>query len=422
MYLRSIEPLIVDLLSEFRIIYLTGPRQSGKSTLVRFIAEQTGMDYITLDNQAMLAAVQNDPHGFIQSLGHRKIVLDEFQYAPQLILAVKEASDALSPEEKGKFILTGSADIFRSAKAQEALPGHMARLELYPLALGELNSPSKNIIDYLVEGHYQSEKTPLIKREVLANMVLQGGYPEVQTKSPRAKQLWFRSYLEGRLWKDFETLYAARGDYHSKLQALVPYLAGLSGNLLKYAHVANDLGLDDKVVRAYIEILDLMFIVKRLPAYLKNKAKRQATTLPKLQMVDTGLACYLLGLHTDAQLLVSHYYGGLLENFLVMEFCKQATWSINTVELYHFRNARKKEVDLVLEQSNGQIIGIEIKASSSVNSADFNGLACLAEFAGTRFAHGVLFYSGQEVLPFTVGERRFYALPIGLLLNSLASN
>ncbi|MCX7114738.1 MAG: DUF4143 domain-containing protein [Gammaproteobacteria bacterium] len=415
MYSRRLEPLLIEFLNEFRVIYLTGPRQAGKSTLVRSVAALTGMDYLTLDNQAILAAAQNDPHGFIQSIGDRKVVLDEFQYAPQLILAIKEASDALSPQDKGKFILTGSADIFRSAKTQEALPGHMARLELYPLAQSELHPASNNIIDYLIVGNFQSQKTPLMTREALAGIILQGGYPEVQTKSPRAKQMWFRSYLEGRLWKDFETLYAARGDYHSRLAALVPYLAGLSGNLLKYAHVANDLGLDDKVVRAYTEILDLMFIVKRLPAYLKNKAKRLATTLAKLHMVDTGLACFLLGLHTEDQVLMSHYYGGLLENFLVMECFKQATWSKTCVELYHFRDTRQKEVDLVLEQPNGQIIGIEIKASSSVNSADFNGLVSLAECSGHRFDRGVLFYSGQNILPFKIGERIFYALPIASL-------
>lgn len=373
------------------------------------------MDYITLDNHATLAAAQSDPHGFIQSIGKKNIILDEFQYAPDLVFAIKEASDALPIDKKGKFILTGSADIFRSARAQEALPGHMARLELYPLALNELQYSSSNVIDYLIADDFEYRQTPFIKREEIAGLILQGGYPEIQTKSPRAKQAWFHSYLEGRLWKDFETLYAARGDYHSKLQALVPYLAGLSGNLLKYANVANDLNLDDKVIKSYIEILDLMFIVKRIPAYLKNKAKRKATTMPKLHMVDTGLACYLLGLHTPEQVLISQYYGGLLENLIVMECHKQATWASSIVEMYHFRDTHQKEVDLVLEQQNGQIIGIEIKASSTLNPRDFSGLISLADFAGSCFKRGILFYTGTDILPFKIAEHQFYALPIGLL-------
>ncbi len=365
-----------------------------------------------------LASAESDPHGFIRSLGSKRVVLDEFQYAPGLIPAIKEASDKLEPDEKGKFLLTGSTDIFRSAKTQEALPGHMARLELYPLSLSELTSQPLNIIDYLLAGSFQSRSVLFTSREQIASLILQGGYPEVQSKSPRAKQIWFKSYVEGRLYKDFESLYAARGDYHSKLQAMVPYLAGLSGNLLKYSNIANDLELNDKLVKSYVEILDLMFIVRRVPAYLKNRAKRLVARMPKIHYVDTGLACHLLGLRNEGQLLKSQYYGGLLEGLVYMECCKQASWAEEEVGMYHFRDKRQREVDIVLERGNGNIIGVEVKASTSVNIHDFKGLAALAEFSGEAFEQGILFYTGQEILPFRRGELTFYALPIGLFLGS----
>lgn len=404
--------MILELLKEFRILYLTGPRQAGKTTLVRSIAERSGMVYITLDNPNVLASVQNDPQDFIQALGNKKIVVDEFQYAPELIPIIKSSSDQLRPEEKGKFILTGSADIFRSAKAEEAFPGHMARMELYPLSIGEINEQPKNIIDALINGSFQMNPKPFISRTCLAQRLLNGGYPEIQTKSVRGKQIWFKSYMEGRLFKDFETLYAARGDYHSKLKALTPFLAGLSGNLLKYASISNDLMLDDKVVKSYIEILELMFIVKRVPAYLKNRSKRYAQQMPKIHMVDTGLACALLGLQTPEHLLQSHCYGGLLESFMFMELLKQNAWATEPIDLYHFRDAKKNEVDMVMEQQNGQIIGIEIKASATVRPEDFKGLLSLADFAGHSFRYGVLFYSGQDILPFHQGKIMLYALPI----------
>ena len=135
------------------------------------------------------------------------------------------------------------------------------------------------------------------------------------------------------LFKDFESLYAARGDYHSKLKAMMPCLAGLSGNLLKYSSIANDLALNDKLVKSYIEILELMFIIKRMPAYLKNRAKRLAVHMPKMHYVDTGLACHLLGLRREAQLLNSPYYGGLLQNLIYMECYKQAAWAEEEVNL-----------------------------------------------------------------------------------------
>ncbi len=415
MYTRHLLPLIRELLADFRIVYLTGPRQAGKTTLARSVAGEVGMRYITLDDPAVLDSIRSDPHGFVRSLDAARVVLDEFQYAPELIPAIKEASDRLMPQEKGKFLLTGSADIFRSAKAQEALPGHMARLELYPLSISEIASQRLNLVDFLIRGDFHTSPAPFPSRDEIAGKILEGGYPEVQKRSSRARTIWFRSYVEGRLFKDFETLYAARGDYHSKLRALTPYLAGLSANLLKYSNIANDLEIDDRLTKSYVEILELLFIVKRLPGYLKNRAKRAATRMPKLHYIDTGLACHLLGLRSEHQLLQSGYYGALFENLLCMEVFKHATWAAEQAEIYHFRDRRKREVDIVLEHSGSRVIGIEVKASASVSANDFKNLANLAEFAGSDFDRGILFYTGERVLPFRFARRTFHALPVGLL-------
>lgn len=164
-----------------------------------------------------------------------------------------------------------------------------------------------------------------------------------------------------------------------------------------------------------MEILELMFIIRRVPAWIKNRAKRQATQMPKLHFIDTGLASNLLGLRTPEQLVSSQFYGGLLETLVYMECCKQSTWADNDASFYHFRDAQKNEVDLVLEQNDGKIIGLEIKASASVSVHDFKGLKALADYAGDKFRYGVLFYTGKDILPFTQGENAFYALPVGLL-------
>lgn len=418
MFNRKIEPIITDLLNEFRIVYLTGPRQAGKTTLTRAIAKKLGLTYISFDDQTVMQSAKSDPVGFIEALGNKKVILDEFQYIPELISAIKQASDNLPSNEKGKFLLTGSADIFKSAKTQEALPGHMARLELYPLSLSEKFNLEDNIINILCNDHFSISEFSSISRQELANIIIQGGYPEVQEKSPRAKRFWYQSYIEGRLFKDFEILYSARGDYRVKLTALISYLAGLSGNLIKYANIANDLGQEDKVIKTYIEILELMFLVKRVPGYLKNKAKRQAVTMPKLQLIDTGIACNILNIHNEDHLMQSNYFGGLLENLIYMELLKQSSWSNEHVKLFHFRDNHQHEVDIVLERDNGQIIGIEVKATATLNQHDFHGLIKLAEFNPAQFQKGIIFYSGKNILSFSRNEIKLFALPIRMLLNA----
>ena len=415
MYARHLQSVLRELLGEFRIVYLAGPRQAGKTTLARAISRVLGLEYVTLDDQATLAAVASDPHGFVRSLGPKRVVLDEFQYAPALIPAIKEASDGLAPKERGKFLLTGSADVFRSARTQEALPGHMARVELLPLSVAELSGARRNIVDYLLAGGFANAPAAPTTRDALASWVLRGGYPEVQDKSARGKQAWFRSYMEGRLYKDFETLHAARGDYCSKLRALAPWLAGVSGNLLKYANIANGLELDDRLSKRYVEILELMHIVRRVPAWTRGRAKRVATRMPKLHYVDTGLACHLLGLRREQQLLASPHYGGLLESLVFMECGKHAAWAEEAVALWHFRDNRKREVDIVLERADSRIVGVEVKASATVRQEDFKGLAALADFAGSAFERGVLFYGGPDALPFRFAGNRFHALPLGML-------
>ncbi|WP_308873974.1 ATP-binding protein [Thiothrix subterranea] len=213
MYQRNSTPFLMELLAEFRILYLTGPRQAGKTTVAKAIAAERGMQYLSLDEEAVAAAAHNDPHGFIQSFTGQNLVLDEFQYAPELTPAIKRVSDNLPPGQKGKFLLTGSADIFSSARTQEALPGHMARVELWPLSITEIRGSCFNLIDYLLAGDFsQQHALPELGREQLAQILLDGGYPEVQSKSARGKSIWFKSYIQGRLFKDFETLYAARGN------------------------------------------------------------------------------------------------------------------------------------------------------------------------------------------------------------------
>jgi len=417
MYPRFLKDRILQFLQEFRIVYLTGPRQAGKTTLALAIAEETGMAYYTLDDESLFTAARTDPKGLLSAL-KGPMVLDEFQLAPELVRAVKQISDTAGPDQKGLFLLTGSADIFKSAKTREALPGHMATVELLPLSQNELHAKRFCLLDWLFTETLQTTEGRELDRLTLADLLIRGGYPEVQTMTLRSRNAWFNSYISARLFKDFEVMYDAKGDYYSRLNALIHYLAGLSANLVKYASISKNLDQDDKTVKRYMEVLELMFITFRLAPYVRNRAKQLVTGLPKLHFLDTGLACHLLGQRTPNALCTAPYYGALLETMVVTELVKQAAWAEDEYRYWHFRDRRGHEVDLVVENTVGQLVGVEVKASSTFRSEDFAGLAHLADYSHGKMLRGIVLYAGANLLPVKVGGHTFHAVPLSYLTSA----
>lgn len=414
MFERFVKERIVSLLQEFRIVYLTGPRQAGKTTLAMAISKQAGMAYHTLDDAGLLLAARTDPQGLLAALP-TPMVIDEFQLAPELIRAVKQVSDTAAPDRKGLFLLTGSADIFKSARTQESLPGHMATVELFPLSLGERKRNPFVLLDWLFADKLDARPGQAMDRRTLADLMIRGGYPEVQRMSPRARSVWFSSYVSGRLLKDFEAMYEAKGDYYSKLKALISSLAGLSGNLVKYASISNDLGQDDKTVKRYMQTLELMFITCRLSPYVRNRSKRHVIGMPKVHFLDTGLACHLLGQKEPHALYTSPHYGPLVETLVATDLLKQAGWADNEYRFWHFRDRARNEVDLVVENSEGRVVGVEVKASGTIRSEDFRGLGHLSDYTEGKMHRGVVIYSGEHLLPVQVSGRTFHAVPLSYL-------
>lgn len=186
-------------------------------------------------------------------------------------------------------------------------------------------------------------------------------------------------------------MHHAKGDYHTKLSALIRSFAGMNGNLIKYANIAGALSQDDKTVKKYMEILELMFIIRRLDPYVRSSSKRSVVGMPKLHFMDTGLCCHLLGQKNPETLHTSQFFGSLLENLVFCELLKHSTWSTDDVRFYHFRDTTGHEVDLVIEKDDGKVVGVEIKASMTVRPGDFSGMSTFAAYAKDKFSHGVLF-------------------------------
>jgi predicted AAA+ superfamily ATPase len=410
MYRRFILNNILEALLDTPVIFLRGARQTGKSTLVQMIADGPyPADYVTLDTAGILSAAGTDPSGFIAGI-EKPVVIDEAQRIPDLLLSIKEDVDR--HRHPGRYILTGSADILTVPKVSDALAGRMELMTLWPLSVAEINGDGENLIDafYKLEIIQKLNKDPEFD---LNDHLVAGGFPEpFQRSSPRRRTAWFDSYVSTILDRDI------RGLSHIQDLTAVPRLLKLLASRVATLHnqseISRSSGIPNSTLTRYLALLKTTFLVQELPAWSTNLGKRLVKS-PKLMMVDTGLACSLLGIDKIGVQQGGEIVGRLFENFVALELFKHAAWSQKSVRLYHFRSSQGQEVDIVIEDGQGQIIGIEVKLSATPSSKDFTGLRILKEHLKKKFVRGLLIYTGNDVVPF---EKNLHAVPIHYLMGS----
>jgi len=274
MYIRrNITPIIYELLEDFRIVAINGPRQSGKTTLSKEIAKELNMDYYTFDNEATRLTAANNPIPFIQQLSKKPSVIDEIQMVPEVISALKISVD--EKNQSGMFLLTGSADLFKMSAITESLAGRMVSVSLFPLSCSELNGCSENMIDMLFNGEVTSFEFKRLSYEKMIEQMVTGGFPSVQGKSSRSQESWFESYIEARIEKDLSLVKKISQENKSEINKLLRILASITSNLLKYSSLSKHLNIKDMTVKSDIEILEALFLVKRLNPYFTNRGKRE---------------------------------------------------------------------------------------------------------------------------------------------------
>ena len=403
---RAIEQELRDILSVSRAAAITGPRQAGKSTLARQL-QSAGVvpNYFTLDDEATRNAARADPDGFALSLP-RPAVIDEVQRVPSLMLAVKQILD--NDPAPGQFLLTGSADLLTARVVADALPGRVEYLNLWPLARAEIEGKRDSVIDALLDGTPPRVSGAPKGRAASAELVVAGGFPDALNRNPRQRARYLRSYVQATLSRDLPEIGGVRGD-PSKIEQLLRLLAART-SLVNYAALGRALALDEKTVKAHVELLAQLFLLHRLRPWSANLGARQVKT-PKLLLTDTGLAAALVGIDAARYSAPDQgaLAGGLFETFVVMEVIKQAGWSTTPVELYFYRDTEKREVDLVVESASGDVVAIEAKAAAATTASDVRGLRVLRDKLGARFKTGVVVYSGEHTLPI---DDRIWAVPI----------
>jgi len=404
---RNIEKNLHAALRDTPVVLLNGARQTGKSTLALKLAKSMSAAYITLDDAATLSAATFDPVGFIRNL-QKTTIIDEVQKAPSLFPAIKVAVD--SDRRPGRFLLTGSANVLTLPKISESLAGRMEVITLWPFSQGELHDREENFIGKIFLKKLPSfPKASFDDCDLIPNLMV-GGYPEViQRKTLKRRNAWYASYITTLLQRDVRDLSHIEG--LTDMPRLLTLLAGRTGGLLNMSELSRSSGIPNTTLKRYLTLLETTYLLQPLPPWSRNLGKRLIKS-PKICLVDSGMAAYLTGQTLERLEQDRGFLGQLLEMFVVNELRKQTTWSDNPASLFHFRTTTGREVDIVLEDMQGRVVGIEVKASGVVQKKDYAGLDALAETCGKKFLRGIVLYGGDHVLPF--GER-YHALPISAL-------
>lgn len=411
---RNIQGKLISALKGSPVVFLSGARQTGKSTLIRSMVEDAyPAAYITFDEVGMLSAARADPKGFVSGLS-TPVAIDEAQRAPEIFLPLKAEIDR--SRTAGKYILTGSANVLFLPRLADALAGRMEVLTLWPFSQGELDGVKDKFVDAVFSDRFPSMTLPSLDRPKLIDRIVRGGYPEAMTpKAADRMNSWFGSYVTTILQRDVRDL--ARIEGLTALPRLLSILAARASSLLNIAELSSSAAIPQTTLKRYLTLLETTFLIALLPSWTSSRSQRLIKS-PKVLLCDTGLLAYLLGADAGELGKGNSFLGQLLENFVGMELIKQISWNTTNAQIFHFRTLRGQEVDILLEDRKGRVAGIEVKASATPDSSDFRNLKILAEIAGRKFHRGIVLYTGADVIPF---GRELYAVPIHALWHPMES-
>lgn len=392
---RRVWPAVHAALDVQPAVAVTGPRTSGKTTLARRIVADRGGTFLDLDDPAIRTLAEDDPTAFVHDLVE-PVVVDEFQRVPAVLAAVKAELNV--DRRPGRYVLTGSARHQVVPELSDYLTGRVDLQTLWPFAMAELNPATASIVDRLFDQSLIGQRrTSALDRAAIVDLVLRGGYPIAVTLEAPARGRWLRNLatlVVERAGDDAGS--ALRPD---ALRRFLQLSAVRTARVLNVAEIGRDAGLGRDQASEYMRVLELVYLVLRLPAWSVNLTSR-VTKRAKLHLVDTGLAAQLQGAVAErlapTDPVGATRFGALLETFVVTEIVKQLGWSSLDVEPYHFRTADDLEVDLVLEAADGRVVAVEVKAGSRVTPAATTGLTYLRDRLGDRFIAGVVLNTGQH--------------------------
>jgi predicted AAA+ superfamily ATPase len=406
---RHVLQTVQDLVKNSPVVLLEGPRAVGKSNILAELARSLGAQVLDLDDLATRNAVKADPD--LAVIGSGPVCIDEYQKVPAVLDVIKaEMNKGSTP---GRFILAGSTRHDALPLQSEALTGRMERVTIYPLSQGEIGGAVGTIVytALFVPYKFVYNRTSKTVRNDYIERVCAGGFPlALRSTTERAQRSWFDNYVRLSLERDVLELSNLR--QKDKLNDLLKRMVGQTGQLMNISSAGEPIGLTKPTAESYVALLEKLFLVYRLEAWGKTLYSRAIKT-PKVHVLDSGIGARLLRL-TPTKIVPQNptamtEYGHLLESFAVSELLRQASWGGNVADFGHFRTRDNEEVDLVIENDEGGIIGFEIKAGNSVKSDGLDGLRQLKKVTGSSFVGGIALYTGSRSYTY---EPQIHVIPL----------
>lgn len=390
LYARWQASIIKRRLKNRRVVLLSGPRQCGKTTLVRKVIADKDTEFRTLDEKTMRDLAHTDPMRFVK---HAKntLIIDEIQREPELLLAIKQVVD--EDTRFGQYLLTGSSNIQALPTVKESLAGRIGKVRLRPLSVGEVDGKEPDFFEKAYQQDFFTKAYEVYDQEILIKKSFRGGFPDAMILDRQERMSWYRDYMGAILERDLQDI--QKINRLDAMQKLIYVLASWSGKYMDISGIGAGLSIQRPTLESYINALELLYLIEKVPPWTKTDYGRVGKK-EKIFMADTGLMSSILKWDIEQVSMDSDRLGKLFETFIFNELSVQIDVSDHLYTLYHYRDREKREIDFLVEREDGALLGIEVKSSSTAQKKDFKHLEWFRDnLAKDRPFIGIVLYTGE---------------------------